>query len=133
MINPLASKFEKLKVKNWSVDFLPIPYWIKEKQGDKFIMIYLNDAYEKEYLIPNGFKKEDYLNNSDNAIWSDKISAAFNDNDLDCYNSKSWIEFTETVKIGNKEVQRKYVKLYILNKENGREYVAGISVDFFEP
>lgn len=127
----LAGKFQKLRVKSMSIDTFPIPYWIKEKRGNKFVMIYLNDAYEDAYLKPNNLTREDYLNKMDIEVWSKDVALAFYKNDIECYNRKGWTEFYEWVNIGGEKIRRKFVKQYV--SQSGAEYVAGMSVDFLDP
>lgn len=58
---------------------LPIPLWLKDRDG---VMISLNDAYEKAFLIPQGFHRRDYIGRSDESVWGRDIAEVFKKNDL---------------------------------------------------
>jgi len=58
---------------------LPIPLWLKDRNG---IMLSLNDAYEKAFLIPQGKHRGDYIMQPDTAIWPTEVAELFKKNDI---------------------------------------------------
>lgn len=58
---------------------LPIPLWLKDRNG---IMLSLNDAYEKAFLIPQGKHRGDYIMQPDTAIWPPHVAELFKKNDI---------------------------------------------------
>lgn len=58
---------------------LPIPLWLKDRSG---VMLSLNDAYEKAFLIPQGKHRGDYIMQTDKDIWPKEIAELFKKNDL---------------------------------------------------
>lgn len=57
---------------------VPIPMWVKDWNG---VMLSLNDAYEKEFLFPNGKTREDYIGHTDTEVWGEEIAEQFRKND----------------------------------------------------
>jgi hypothetical protein len=86
--NDLEKKFDDLKQKlsliNQSYPDLPIPMWLKDSYGT---MLSLNDAYERAFLSPKGYARIDYIGNSDDHIWGDKIGGVFRENDIKAISS----------------------------------------------
>lgn len=44
-------------------------------------MIYLNNAYERKYLLPRGLTATDYLNKNDTELWSASVAKKFKTSD----------------------------------------------------
>lgn len=59
-------------------DSSPLPQWVKDENGK---MLSLNRAYEKTFLIPNGFTSKDCLHKTDRSVWPEEIAEAFKKND----------------------------------------------------
>lgn len=57
---------------------LPIPFWIKDTSG---VMLYANDAYINEYLIPNNKHYEDYVGKTDAQFWGIELGEMYLGND----------------------------------------------------
>lgn len=53
---------------------LPFPMWLKDVKG---VMLVLNDAYEKLFLIPNGKKRIDYIGNTDSQVWGEELGSQY--------------------------------------------------------
>lgn len=75
---------------------LPLPMWIKDMNGK---MLYLNDEYEKIFLIPRGVRALNYIGNDDFSVWPKKIAEEFRKNDVEAFNSSHPIK--RVVKIPN--------------------------------
>lgn len=80
--NHLKQNITELKISNImlkaSSDYLPFPFWIKDTRGT---MIYLNNAYERKYLLPRGLTATDYLNKNDTELWSASVAKKFKTSD----------------------------------------------------
>lgn len=63
---------------------LPIPAWKKSPDG---VMLGLNEAYEKAFLTPQGFKMSDYVGSKDEKIWGKSIADHFKENDNKAINN----------------------------------------------
>lgn len=61
-----------------SVPDLPVPMALKSVDG---VMLSLNNAYEKAFLIPQNLTRNDYIGHTDSEIWGDVIAASFHRND----------------------------------------------------
>lgn len=59
---------------------LPFPMWLKDENG---IMLSLNPAYEKKFLIPQGFEAKDYLFKKDEDIWGPEIAKEYGRHDYE--------------------------------------------------
>ncbi|GIV82560.1 MAG: hypothetical protein KatS3mg051_1914 [Anaerolineae bacterium] len=57
---------------------LPLPMWLKDRDGR---MLALNTEYEREFLIPRGYTRDDYIGQYDSAVWPEGIANIFADND----------------------------------------------------
>lgn len=75
-ISVLKAQLENMKK---AFPDLPIPLWLKDRNG---IMLSLNDAYEKAFLIPQGKHRGDYIMQDDKAIWPERVAELFKKNDL---------------------------------------------------
>lgn len=90
-------EYDMLNTRGAFGDSSPLPCFIKEylPEKDIFVMRYLNDAYEREFLSKIGKTKEEYLNNPDSVIWGKKIGDLFEDNDRHVMFSKKVEDFSE--------------------------------------
>lgn len=101
---------------------IPVPIWFKTKQS---IMTFMNDAYEDQYLKPRGYTREDYIGQSDDAVWDEDIAEAFRDNDEACIISGKPIFFDEEImQEGTQRVRHYFVKFPI--KIDNEIYIAGM-------
>lgn len=75
-ISVLKAQLENMKK---AFPDLPIPLWLKDRNG---IMLSLNDAYEKAFLIPQGKHRGDYIMQTDKEIWPERVAELFKKNDL---------------------------------------------------
>lgn len=57
---------------------LPVAMWIKSPDGR---MVFLNDTYERLFLMPIGRRKEEYLGQTDREFWGEEIGKIYEDND----------------------------------------------------
>lgn len=57
---------------------LPFPQWLKDVNG---VMLSLNGAYEKMFLVPLGKTADDYVGNTDFDIWPVDVAEKFVEND----------------------------------------------------
>ena len=64
---------------------LPIPAWKKSPDG---VMLGLNEAYERTFLSPRGFKMADYVGAKDEKIWGKDLADHFRKNDDQAIKSK---------------------------------------------
>lgn len=77
---------------------LPLPMWMKDVNGE---MIFLNDHYEEEFLIPRGYSTVDYVGKNDYSVWPDAIAKAFVSHDKETIKrrqSRRYIEILEDSK-----------------------------------
>ncbi len=85
---------------------LPFPMWLKDVDSK---MLYLNNEYERLFLIPNGKTAKDYIGRYDHEVWSKEIADEFTANDRRVLASKSGTYvFTETIKVNGAELTNKY-------------------------
>jgi PAS domain-containing protein len=74
----LEGKFMKLSAQfrlfQISKPQLEAPAWVKDPNG---VMLALNDAYEKAYLIPLGKTREDYIGKNDIEMWGAEIGEEY--------------------------------------------------------
>jgi len=69
----------KLLIMESSYMHIPLPSWLKDIDGT---MLALNDSYEKEFLLPCGLNRTDYIGKTDYAVWSEEIAKKFIDNNF---------------------------------------------------
>lgn len=74
----IAELTAELQYMSSSLPDLPIPMAIKSSEGT---MLALNNAYEREFLLPQGFSRTDYIGHTDSHIWGDVIASTFAKND----------------------------------------------------
>ena len=98
--NEYEHKTEIASLKNKIILFesshadIPLPMWLKDTTGT---MLYLNSAYEEQFLIPRDFTAADYIGNDDFSVWSDEISKEFRASDNKVVRNKSSIKTIETL------------------------------------
>lgn len=73
---------------------IPLPMWMKDTNGK---MIFLNRIYEDYFLLPINKSMEDYIGNTDNAIWDKEIADKFIKNDQKVIRTKKYIRTIEYV------------------------------------
>lgn len=56
----------------------PLPMWLKDTKG---IILSVNRSYEETFLIPLNKTANDYIGNTDFAVWPPEIAAQFQKND----------------------------------------------------
>lgn len=71
---------------------IPLPVWMKDTEGK---MVFLNDVYEKEFLLPRGYSINDYLGKNDYSVWPEEIADAFIKNDKEVMRTKQHIRKIE--------------------------------------
>ena len=93
---------DMLNTKGAFGDNSPLPCFIKEylPEQDIFVMRYLNDAYEREFLVPLGKCMGDYLGERDSVVWGDKVGNMFELNDRQVMFSKQVEDFDENYGTG---------------------------------
>lgn len=57
---------------------LPFPMWLKDENG---VMLSINPAYEKKFLIPMGLEAKDYLFKKDEDVWGAAIAKEYGRHD----------------------------------------------------
>ena len=83
-----------------SHDSSPLPQWIKDEDGK---VIAVNKSYEKLYLTPRGYAREDYLHHTDRAVWPDDVAAAFAVNDKIVWSEQRTIDVEEPIEFPSGE------------------------------
>ena len=103
---------------------LPIPMWVKDLNS---IVLYVNDAYEREFLKPFGYSKYDYIGKTDFQIWPEELARNYVQNDRKVIDSKIilyTVEQTSNEADGEKWFIIKYLR-YAAGKPIG---IAGIAI-----
>ena len=86
----------------------PIPIWLKDQFG---IMLALNPAYEKTFLLPIGKTRDDYLHRSDYDIWPDEVAAEYIKNDKMVQRTMDiWIGYENIIDHQGNKVKWKIIK-----------------------
>lgn len=62
-----------------ATDEFPDAAWYKSVSTGR--VLYVNDAYERSFLLPRGFTKNDYVGKTDYAVWDSAIAKKFIEND----------------------------------------------------
>lgn len=127
-INTIITKIDTLAAIKLSTDLMPLAFWVKEFVEGRFIMRYLNDEYERRYLIPNGFTKKDYIGKYDHEVWPQDVADKFHNNDITTYNKKARHEFEEKVTIANKTYSEHFLKTYVKDPKTNKEYIPGSAI-----
>lgn len=121
MITDLQSK---LIVLESSQSDLPIPVWLKDLNG---VVIYVNDAYEQEFLTPRGLNKFDYIGHTDDIIWPANIAKAYAYNDQQVIKGKLPIYTQENVSLTDKQ-DLWYIIKYLRYASGSAIGVGGIAI-----
>ena len=125
MTSNIPHSFATLRAKVASLANLPNPYWIKKYDPirDDFVMVYLNDAYEEDYLISVGKTKDEYIGKTDTEFWGAEVAEAYNRHDREILTSKSSDIFKEkTEAVGIAEI---FVKSYYYDEQTDIHFIAG--------
>lgn len=131
-MDKLKKQIELIRVKIFSIQHSDFAFWVKEKVGSDFVMIYFNQKYKEDYLTSNDRLDYEYLGKTDFEFWGFDIGNLYNGNDWEVYNEKKSISFIEDVLIGGKKYKRRFQKKYFKDDKNGNEYIIGNSVDIDE-
>lgn len=118
-----VTKYEhKIMLLESTHNYSPFPTWLKDMDG---IMLSLNDAYEKVFLIPNGLSRSDYVGKNDIEVWGEEIGNRYMDNDQKALrsNNKVWVG-TEPIKIGDDITEAEWQIIKYIR------YAAGIKIGF---
>lgn len=117
----------KLLIMESSYMHIPLPSWLKDIDGT---MLALNDSYEKEFLLPSGLNRTDYIGKTDYAVWSEELAQFFIENDRKVLVSdkKIW-HGQETIVINGIDVSHKWrVLKYVRYAGNVAVGIAGIAI-----
>lgn len=86
----------------------PIPIWLKDNFG---VMLALNPAYEKTFLLPRNLTAEDYLNKTDEVVWPEDIADEYRKNDLMVARTNTvWKGYETIIDHQGKETQWQVIK-----------------------
>lgn len=80
---------------------LPFPQWLKDING---VMLSLNSAYEKMFLLPIGKTSEDYIGHTDFDIWPTDIAERFVENDNKAKNKGGYWMGIEPMWLKNSDI-----------------------------
>lgn len=105
----LRSKVEMLESTTF---YLPIPMWLKDRRGE---MLFVNDAYEKVFLLPNGLTKSDYIGKNDVEVWGEKIGKQYQKNDRRVMLTGQMLDKLETTIIDGEEIDFRIIKYQLKN------------------
>lgn len=86
----LSALNAKMLVIESSYMHIPLPSWLKDVDGT---MLAVNDAYEKYFLIPNGYTKTDYVGQTDFDVWTAEAAQQYIDSDIILLQSEKKIWF----------------------------------------
>lgn len=104
----VSSLQDKVTLLESSHQDAPIPIWLKDRSG---IMLALNPSYEKEFLIPLGKNRKDYLHKSDYDIWPEEIAREYVQNDNFVMRTRStWIGYENILDHKGDKVKWKIIK-----------------------
>lgn len=104
---------------------LPIPFWLKDTDGK---MLALNSAYEREFLLPLGKSRKQYVGNTDFEMWPEDIAREYTMNDLEVYESGGSLFFQETVQKADGENVKYHVIKYTRYVGTIKVGIAGIAI-----
>ena len=102
---------------------LPIPMWLKDTQG---VMLAVNSAYEKMFLIPNGKTSQDYVGNRDVDVWGPVLGAQYWSHDQKVLYTGQTFDGFETVVLDGVEMNYRIIK-YIRYAGRAKIGIAGIA------
>ena len=123
----LSALNAKLLVMESSYMHIPLPSWLKDIDGT---MLAVNDAYERYFLIPNGFSKSDYVGQTDFDVWNEEVAQQYIDNDILVLQSEKKIWFgRELIIIKNVDVSDNWrVLKYVRYAGNVAIGIAGLAI-----
>lgn len=90
----LKHQIEIMKFAPFSI---PLPMWMKNSFG---IVDFVNDEFEKAFLLPRGYTKDDYLGRTDHAVWPNEIAKEYRQNDEAVMNTGATFNGREPVPNG---------------------------------
>lgn len=85
-----------------SHDSSPLPQWLKDEDGR---VLAVNRAYERLFLLPRGYKLQDYLHHTDTAVWPPEIAAEFMANDQEVWRRREVMDLMERVEMPDKSIE----------------------------
>lgn len=103
---------------------LPIPMWLKDTQG---VMLAVNSAYEKMFLIPNGKTSQDYVGNRDVDVWGPVLGAQYWSHDQKVLHTGQTFDGFETVVLDGVQMNYRIIK-YIRYAGRAKIGIAGIAI-----
>ena len=76
----------------------PLPMWLKSAGTDELpgVMLAVNDAYERLYLLPFGKTADDYVGRTDREMWGEQLGAEYWENDLAVIRSQEPVDAMAT-------------------------------------
>lgn len=86
---------------------LPWPMWLKDKSG---VMLALNPAYERKYLLPRGLTRSDYIGKRDIDVWPEEIARAFGENDRETAERGRVQDFWELIIVDGRREYERFLK-----------------------
>lgn len=67
--------------RNRNFNDLKVPFWIKAKQDNEFIMIFVNKFFEDNFLKPKGLTKFDYIGRTDYIAFGPEFAPIYKKSD----------------------------------------------------
>lgn len=71
---------------------LPYPMWFKDTN---FVMMYLNDEFEKQFLLPRKLCRADYIGKTDGQMWGEENVKQYHKSDIATLHGKKGFTFVE--------------------------------------
>jgi len=88
-------------------DSSPLPSWLKDTDGT---MLSLNQAFVSAFLEPNGINMDDYIGNTDFAVWPKEVAEEYQKNDLEVLKTRKDFIGEETIYLNGKTTKWKIIK-----------------------
>lgn len=82
----------ELEIFESTAGYSPLPSWRKTLDGT---MLWLNEAYEKRFLLPMGKTKSDYISHKDPEVWGEEIGRRFQAHDVEVVRTGKIATFME--------------------------------------
>jgi hypothetical protein len=109
-----------------TINTLPIPYWIKQKQDDNtFVMFMMNDAYTSQFNVMRG----DYIGKSDTDLHPPELAERYRLNDMVVINSGRSLRTKEEVLVNGELVPIQVFK-FPVNIQGCQQCVGGIAITY---
>jgi PAS domain S-box-containing protein len=86
-----------------SHDSSPLPQWVKDEDGR---ILAVNRAYERIFLLPRGYKIQDYLHQKDSHVWPKAIAEEFKKNDDLVWRTRRVHDLLEKIEMPGGEVRK---------------------------